>query len=328
VDPQNHQYQGVTMYELLNTPWVLPICIFLAVSLAAWSIADLFSAKESRSEDRLRRLQAMASNSHSGLDNDKRRDEFKQWIDKTAAVVAESVTPKDEREANKLKRTLSFAGLRSDAAQSIYLSSKLIMLAVGTVIGLTGVGLFSEGTTMAWVLGGSVGLLMFFMPGIVLGSIVKSRQQKIILSMPDCLDLLVVCVEAGLGLDHAMRKVSEEMADSDPVLAYEIALTNMHLQMGRTREESLQDLSDRNGADELTSLSQMLIQADKFGTSISQALRVQSEALRIRRRQRAEEKASKTAVQLLFPLVIFIFPGIFVVLVGPAAINIIDGMLT
>jgi tight adherence protein C len=166
------------------------------------------------------------------------------------------------------------------------------------------------------------------MPGIVLGSIVKSRQQKIILSMPDCLDLLVVCVEAGLGLDHAMRKVSEEMADSDPVLAYEIALTNMHLQMGRTREESLQDLSDRNGADELTSLSQMLIQADKFGTSISQALRVQSEALRIRRRQRAEEKASKTAVQLLFPLVIFIFPGIFVVLVGPAAINIIDGMLT
>jgi len=316
------------MYELLNTPWVLPVCIFLAVSLAAWSIADLLSAKESKSEDRLRRLHAMASHAHAGPDAEKRRDDLKKWIDKTAAVVAESVTPKDEREANKLKQTLSYAGLRSDAAQSIYLSSKLIMLAAGTLLGLSGVGMFTEGTTMAWVIGGSVGLLMFFFPGIVLGSLVKARKQKIVLSMPDCLDLLVVCVEAGLGLDQAMRKVSEEMADSDPVLAYEIALTNMHLQMGRTREESLSDLSERNGADELTSLSQMLIQADKFGTSISQALRVQSEALRIRRRQRAEEKASKTAVQLLFPLVIFIFPGIFVVLVGPAAINIIDGMLT
>ena len=201
-------------------------------------------------------------------------------------------------------------------------------MAIGTLFGLAAAGIFSDGSLMSWVMGGSAGLLAFFMPGILLGSAVKSRQMKIVLSMPDCLDLLVVCVEAGLGLDHAMRKVSEEMAETDPVLSYEISLTNMHLQMGRTREESLQDLADRNGADELTSLSQMLIQADRFGTSIATALRVQSDALRIRRRQRADEKASKTAVQLLFPLVLFIFPGIFVVLVGPAAINIIDGMLT
>ncbi len=316
------------MQELLNSPWLLPACIFIAVALAAWSIGDFFTVKANKDEERLRRIQGISHSTNLHGEKNKRREEIQQWVEKTTSVLAQSVAPKDAKEANKLKQKLSFAGLRSDSAQSIYLTSKIVLLVGGMVFGLGGVGLFSEGSTMSWVMGAGVGLLMFFVPGIVLGSLVKTRQQKIILSMPDCLDLLVVCVEAGLGLDHAMRKVSEEMAETDPVLAYEISMTNMHLQMGRTREESLQDLADRNGADELTSLSQMLIQADRFGTSISTALRVQSEALRIRRRQRAEEKASKTAVQLLFPLVLFIFPGIFVVLVGPAAINIIDGMLT
>jgi len=316
------------MQELLNSPWLLPACIFIAVALAAWSIGDIFAVKANKDEERLRRIQGLSHATNVNGEKSKRREEIQQWVEKTTAVLAQSVAPKDEKEANKLKQKLSYAGLRSDSAHSIYLTSKIVLLVGGTVFGLGGVGLFSDGSTMSWVMGAGVGLLMFFVPGIVLGNLVKTRQQKIILSMPDCLDLLVVCVEAGLGLDHAMRKVSEEMAETDPILAYEVSMTNMHLQMGRTREESLQDLADRNGADELTSLSQMLIQADRFGTSISQALRVQSEALRIRRRQRAEEKASKTAVQLLFPLVLFIFPGIFVVLVGPAAINIIDGMLT
>jgi tight adherence protein C len=261
-------------------------------------------------------------------DQSKRKDDIKQWVEKTSTVLADSVKPKTEQEAGKLKQQLSYAGLRGDGAQSIYLATKVVLLAVGTLVGLGGVGLFSDGSTMSWITGASVGLVMFFLPGLVVSYLGKNRKQAIILSMPDCLDLMVVCVEAGLGLDHAMRKVADEMAESNPVLSYEISLTNMHLQMGRTREESLQDLSTRNGAEELTSLTQMLIQADRFGTSIAQALRVQSDALRIKRRQRAEEKASKTAVQLLFPLVLFIFPGIFVVLVGPAAINIIEGMLT
>ena len=313
---------------LTNYPWLLPACVFVSVSLAAWTFADFFAEKNSKSEERLRRIQSLSPTASIVDEKQRRRDEIKQWVDNTSASIAESVAPKDAKEADKLNQKLSYAGLRTDSARSLYLASKVALLAIGTLFGLAAAGIFSDGSLMSWVMGGSAGLLAFFMPGILLGSAVKSRQMKIVLSMPDCLDLLVVCVEAGLGLDHAMRKVSEEMAETDPVLSYEISLTNMHLQMGRTREESLQDLADRNGADELTSLSQMLIQADRFGTSIATALRVQSDALRIRRRQRAEEKASKTAVQLLFPLVLFIFPGIFVVLVGPAAINIIDGMLT
>jgi len=153
------------------------------------------------------------------------------------------------------------------------------------------------------------------------------RQEKIFLSLPDALDLLVVCVEAGLGLDAAMRRVVEEMSDSHPVISGEMGLCLMQLQMGRPRRDVLHDWGVRTGVDDVKALVAILIQADKFGSSIAQALRVQSDAMRIKRRQIAEEKAQKTAVQMLFPLVLFIFPGIFVVLVGPAAIKMIDQLL-
>jgi tight adherence protein C len=139
---------------------------------------------------------------------------------------------------------------------------------------------------------------------------------------------MVVCVESGLGLDAAMRKVTDEMRSHARVLADEFALANLQLQMGRPRREVLHDLGVRTGVDDMRSLAAILIQADRFGASIATALRVQSDSMRTRRRQIAEEKAAKTAVQLIFPLVLFIFPGIFVVLVGPAAVQISKKLLT
>ncbi len=138
---------------------------------------------------------------------------------------------------------------------------------------------------------------------------------------------MVVCVEAGLGLDQAMRKVAEELTRAHPVISEEFKLCNQQLQMGRTREHVLQELGSRNGVEDLKTLASIMIQVDKFGTSIGTALRTQSDSMRIKRRQLAEEKAAKTAVKLIFPLVIFIFPGIFVVLVGPAAITMVNEML-
>jgi tight adherence protein C len=137
---------------------------------------------------------------------------------------------------------------------------------------------------------------------------------------------MVVCVEAGLGLDQAMRKVAEELKKAYRVLAGEFALCNFQLQMGRPRSEVLHELGARTGVQDLRTLAGVLIQAEKFGSSVAQALRVQSDSMRTRRRQLAEEKAAKTAVKLIFPLVIFIFPGIFVVLVGPAAITMVREM--
>ncbi len=137
----------------------------------------------------------------------------------------------------------------------------------------------------------------------------------------------MVCVESGLGLDAAMRKVCDEMKEHAKVICEELSLANFQLQMGRPRREVLHDLGVRTGVDDVRSLAAILIQADRFGSSIAQALRVQSDSMRTRRKQMAEEKAAKTAVQLIFPLVLFIFPGIFVVLVGPAAISIMNTML-
>ncbi|MEI8190771.1 MAG: type II secretion system F family protein, partial [candidate division NC10 bacterium] len=154
----------------------------------------------------------------------------------------------------------------------------------------------------------------------------RRRRQAIFFALPDALDLMVVCVEAGLGLDQAMRKVADEMKRTYRILAAEFALANFQLQMGRPRAEVLHELGTRTGVGDLRALAAVLIQADRFGSSVAQALRTQSDSMRIRRRQLAEEKAAKTAVQLIFPLVLFIFPGIFVILVGPAAIKMVREM--
>jgi tight adherence protein C len=201
-------------------------------------------------------------------------------------------------------------------------------------IGLV-IGLFASGgtalvtgaiTQKALIYAVGVTALMFYLPDIILWFMARHRKEQIFLGLPDVLDLLVVCVEAGLGLDQAMRKVSDEMKKTCRTLSEEFTLCNFHLQMGRPRNEVLQDLGARTGVDDLRSLAAILIQADKFGSSVAQALRVQSDSMRTRRRQLAEEKAAKTAVKLIFPLVIFIFPAIFVVLVGPAAITIVNEM--
>src|SRR5437763_122923 len=151
---------------------------------------------------------------------------------------------------------------------------------------------------------------------------------EIELAQTEALDLLVVCVESGLGLDAALRKVTDEMKGHAKIICEEFSLANLQLQMGRPRREVLHDLGVRTGVDDVRSLAAILIQADRFGSSIAQALRVQSDSMRTRRKQLAEEKAAKTAVQLIFPLVLFIFPGIFIVLVGPAAIQIQKNLLS
>jgi len=226
-----------------------------------------------------------------------------------------------------LRIKLANAGFRSDSAVAVYLGLRFVTLIVFTLLAVA-VFLPKYGLTYAAlkpiVVSAGFG---FYTPSIVLWFLRKKRQEEIFLSLPDALDLLVVCVESGLGLDAAMRKVCDEMKDHAKVISEELSLANFQLQMGRPRREVLHDLGVRTGVDDVRSLAAILIQADRFGSSIAQALRVQSDSMRTRRKQLAEEKAAKTAVQLIFPLVLFIFPGIFVVLVGPAAISIMKTMM-
>jgi tight adherence protein C len=170
---------------------------------------------------------------------------------------------------------------------------------------------------------GAAGLGYLF-PNIVLARLEKRRQHRIRLSLPDALDLLVVSVEAGLGLDQAIQRVGEELVFAHPELCEELRLINFELRAGKSRSDALHNLGERTGVDDVISLVAMLVQTDKFGTSVAQSLRVHSDTLRTKRRQRAEEAAAKTGVKMVFPLVLCIFPAIWVVTLGPAAIKIVQ----
>jgi tight adherence protein C len=306
----------------LDASMLFPFSIFGAVAAFAWLLLDRFSNKEGRAEERLAELRDPHSR-RGGPKSGKHQGGMARMFENAAPALAKPLTPKNVKEADKLKMKLAHAGFRTEGATQLFLGIKLISLMTGLFLG-GGFVLFSGTYDMytfmkALFFAG----IMFYVPGLGLAFLASKRKEKIFLGLPDALDLLVVCVEAGLGFDQAMRKVSEEMKKSHKVIADEFGLCNLQLQMGRARTEVLQDLGYRNGVDDLRQLASVLIQADKFGSSIAQALRTQSDAMRVRRRQIAEEKAAKTAVKLIFPLVIFIFPGIFVVLVGPAAITMV-----
>ena len=161
----------------------------------------------------------------------------------------------------------------------------------------------------------------YVIPGMALARMAKRRAHRIRLALADALDLLVVSVEAGLGLDQALQRVGAELAFAYPDLSDELRLINLELRAGKPRAEALRNMADRSGVDDLGSLVTMLIQTDKFGTSVAQSLRVYSDTLRTKRRQRAEEAAAKTGVKMVFPLVLCIFPAIWIVTIGPAAIK-------
>lgn len=303
------------------------VAIFGFAAVLAWWLLEFFATGKPRAEQRLEEYREPNSRrSDRDARMVKRADAMTKMLEKASPMLAKPLQSKDAAETSKLKSRLAHAGFRSETASTMYLGLRLICGVLGLVAGGGGIVFWkgaSMGTLMyAFVLAG----VCFYLPSVVVWIIAKGRKDNIFLGLPDALDLMVVCVEAGLGLDAAMRKVSDEMGKSYPVIAEEFALSNLQLQMGRPRVEVLHELGMRTGVDDLRALAAILIQADKFGSSIAQALRVQSDSMRTRRRQLAEEKAAKTAVKLIFPLVIFIFPAIFVVLVGPAAITLVTEM--
>jgi tight adherence protein C len=234
--------------------------------------------------------------------------------------------PPSATEAKKLQKKLMHAGFRSAEAPIIYRGIQLAAMAgfpliVAGVCALTGRALNDAVIIIivAFVVG-------FFLPRFFLNRIIQKRQRLIRWGLADALDLMVVSVEAGLGLNAAMVKVASELKDVHTPVAVEFELANLEIRVGRDRDEALRNLAERTGVDDLRSLVAMLIQTDKFGTSIAKGLRVFSDSLRTKRRQRAEQAAQKAAVKLLFPLACFLFPTLFIAILGPAFLNLIDVM--
>jgi tight adherence protein C len=311
---------------------IIPLLVFAGFVFGVWSILSLLSQRNSRAQDRLARISRPASLAEIEDPRLNKKERFQGVMD-TAKALSKPLMPQTELEQSKLRIRLANAGFRSEGAVAVYLgirfASLLLFLIVAVSVFVPTYGLSLTWGTMQPLLirVGGLTCLGFYLPAIVLWWIRRKRQEEIFLTLPDALDLMVVCVESGLGLDAALRKVCDEMKSHAKTICEELSLANFQLQMGRPRREVLHDLGVRTGVDDVRSLAAILIQADRFGSSIAQALRVQSDSMRTRRKQLAEEKAAKTAVQMIFPLVLFIFPGIFVVLVGPAAIQIAETMI-
>jgi tight adherence protein C len=290
---------------------LLPLLAFAFGTLVVSAMAYLVLGKRTATiDDRLREVVGMP-------DRPSEDNADPQQIAAFLKRVGERI-PKSASELTKLQMRLVQAGYRRSDALMVFLG---IRFACGLVLfGVMATPIILRPNLGLALLAAAIG---YVLPGMALARMAKKRQHKIQLSLPDALDLLVVSVEAGLGLDQAMARVGQELAFAHPDLSNELRLANLELLAGTGRSQALKNLADRTGVDDLKSLVAMLVQTDKFGTSVANSLRVYSETLRTKRRQRAEEAAAKTGVKMVFPLVLCIFPAIWIVTIGPAAIRFI-----
>jgi tight adherence protein C len=234
---------------------------------------------------------------------------------------------KDPLKAKELKKKLIQAGHYGERALTMFIVFKVGSPLILPILTFPLLWFTNTSAGMRFLLMYAPIGLGFYLPNFVLNRQIQSRQKKINEGLPDALDLLVVCVEAGLGLNAAMKRVAEDCRTGNPVLSQEFMLVNLEILAGLDREQALRNLAERTGVEDLSNLCAILIQADKFGTSIASALRIQSDTLRTKRRQRLEEKAAQTPVKLIFPLLLFIFPALMVVILGPAVVQVMETMV-
>jgi tight adherence protein C len=233
----------------------------------------------------------------------------------------QNVLPRSTQEVSVVQKRLIRAGFRKDSAVSMFYGAK-VLVPLSLVLLVTLTRIYTWGPFFVYALAVALG---FLAPDFWLGKRISDRQLKIRLGLPEALDLMVICSEAGLSLDQDILKVSQELRLSQPEVADEFGLLMLEQKAGRPRAEALKALADRTNIDSVRTLVNTLIQADTFGTSIAKAMRVFSDTLRTQRRQKAEERAAKTTVKLVFPLVLFIFPSLFVVALGPSMIAMFEG---
>jgi tight adherence protein C len=298
---------------------IITVSTFVCIAFAVMAIYWLMFRPVSATATRLREL----DDQNTGgivLDDD-------NSVVKLAERIAEPINrlvPPSAADAKKLQVKLMMAGYRSPHATAIYRALQLVSMIVlpvaVTVLWMFLARPFSQ-ALMPVLFAFAAG---FLLPKFMLNRMVANRQLRITWGLADALDLMVITMEAGLGLNAAMLKVCEELKDVHPDISKEFELANLEIRVGRERSEALRNLADRTGVEDLNSLVGMLIQADRFGTSIARAVRVYSDSLRTKRRQRAEQAAQKAAFKLLLPLGGLLFPTMFIIILGPAMINISD----
>lgn len=299
---------------------IISISTFVCIGLGVMAIYWLMFRPVSATAARLKDLEG----SPSQLGSQSIEHNPVATLAERLAEPISRLVPPSAANAHKLQKQLMRAGFRSPFSPSVYRATQLLlMLALPGLILLLWTFLvrpLNEAlipALFAFVAG-------FIMPRFVLNRLIASRQLRITWGLADALDLMVITMEAGLGLNAAMLKVCDELQDVHPDISKEFELANLEIRVGRERSEALRNLADRSGVEDLNSLVGMLIQADRFGTSIARAVRVYSDSLRTKRRQRAEQAAQKAAFKLLLPLGALLFPTMFIIILGPALLNISD----
>ena len=299
----------------------------MLVASIALIIYSLWPKADEQGDAIKRRMAGRKANSEMPSVRQKAKESVaKRVMDTVAPIAVRPASKQNAEEMSRLRMKLANAGFRGESTPTTFLASKTV---VAVCLGAAGLAFaLAKGYSLPNIVGvvtlaAGIG---FLAPDFWLSSAAAKRKEKIRHGLPDTLDMLVISVEAGLGLDAGFQRVGDEMKTVHPVLAEELHLVTLESQMGIPRSEALANLSTRTGLDEVRSLAAIINQAERFGTSIARALRNQSDALRVKRRQAAEERAQKTTVKLMAPLILFIFPAILVVLAGPAALKMIEAL--
>jgi tight adherence protein C len=300
------------------------ICVAVSAAFVLLFLLEIAPGRNALVAERLAELQSSGRDTPTILQRRRRQAR----TDRLKGVLQAFGEAVQERSSNTsvLRQRLIRAGYPNAAAVSMFMGARLalpagLFIGAGTILPTLG---YSAGVTL--IMAVYFAVMGYVLPGVIVGRRIKKRQKEMQRALPDALDMLVVSVEAGLGLNAALVRVSEEMDRMSPVLSEQLALVNLEIRAGTSREEALRNLADRTGLQDISSLVGMLIQTERFGTSVAQALRVHADTMRTKRRQRAEEAAAKTTIKLVFPLVFCIFPAMFVVILGPAMIQIFQAL--
>ena len=310
------------LFELINLHLTVQIMVFFVSVIFFTALIMWLSTGFSPTR---RRLNEMNYHAHKTGEVYEEGSFSVHWIEPVAGLIQ----PQEDWKRSHLKTRLVTAGYRSEKAQTLFLASKVILafvLSLLVIFPLIMTGHFTTDREQAVFLTAFAAIIGYFLPNIFLHHKKEKRQLVMSESFPDALDLLVVCVEAGLSMDGAIQRVGRELMVSHPELGKEMSLVSLELRAGKSRDEALKGLADRTGLEDVRSLTSILIQAEHFGTSVAAALREHATEMRSIRIQRAKERAAKLPVKMIFPILIFIFPALFLVILGPAAIRIIEGL--
>src|SRR3954451_2408204 len=286
----------------------LAIILFLTVAMALFSLGAAAYAPSSVIGSRLRSLGSHKAQAPEKLGL---RERLEQALDPLSKAL-----PLSPSEVSRTRKWLIQAGLREPRHLTIYVGARVLL----GLIGILGVIAVKGNFDLLWMIG--VGGVGFFIPRFILKRMIRDRQRRITLALPDALDLTVICVEVGLALDQALMRVGQDLQHAHPDLSDEFHMVTLEMRAGKPRAEALRNLAARTGVDDVRALVATLVQTDRFGTSVAQALRVHSDSLRTERRQRAEEQAAKTTIKMIIPLVLFVLPSIIFVTLGPAIIQL------